>query len=98
MDFYENSSNPAREIHMHEVKHVNFRKKSHVDPVNNYQTVSSHGSFAARWIFRRYAQADVRIFPQAIARAGNSRVQIHKTNADIGGHTCFAASEKEQRA
>lgn len=84
---------------MHEVKHVNFREKSHVDPANNYQEGSSHALFAAGWFFRWKRTSGRAIFPRAIARTGNSRIQIRKTNANIGGYTSrFIASEKEQRA
>lgn len=79
---------------------MNFREKSHVDPVNNYRAGSSHDSFAAGRIFRWNARADVRSFREAIARAGNSHVHTNTQN-ERGywwAHTRFIASEKERRA
>lgn len=81
---------------MHEVKHVNFREKSHVDPVNNLAS-----EIIARFIYSganfssKRTSGGCAIFPRAIAHADNSRVQIRKTNADIGGHTRFTVREKE---
>lgn len=81
---------------------MDFRQKSHVDPVNNYQARSSYVSLAADESFffffsSRNARMDTRSFFTS-NRAGNSHVQIRETNTDIGRYVRFIASEKEQRA